>query len=54
MMPEVYIFLVQNEIFFDYFATQWFITLFQYDIEDVEQSSLIMLMTLMFGNKFLF
>ena len=54
LMPEVYIFLTQNQIFLDYFASQWFLTLFQYDVEDVEQSSLIMLLALMFGSKFIF
>ena len=38
----------------EYFASQWFLTLFQYDIEDVEQSAIIMLLSLLFGSKVFF
>ena len=54
LMPEIYIFLTQNQILPDYFASQWFLTLFQYDVEDIEQSSLILLMAFVFGKKFIF
>ena len=53
-MPEVYLYLSEQNISVEYFASQWFLTLFQYDIEDVEQSAIIMLMSITFGQKVLF
>lgn len=53
-MPEVFLYLMEMNISVEYFASQWFLTLFQYDIEDVEQSAIIMLMALIFGQKVFF
>ena len=35
-MPEIFLYLMEQSITVEYFASQWFLTLFQYDIEDVE------------------
>lgn len=53
-MPEVFLFLMEQNISVEYFASQWFLTMFQYDIEDVEQSAIIMLMAMVFGQKVIF
>lgn len=53
-MPEVFLYLMEQNISVEYFASQWFLTLFQYDIEDIEQSAIIMLMGKIFGQKVFF
>jgi len=54
LIPEVYIFLLQHQITFDYFVSQWFITMFQYDIDHHEQCMTIVLLALFFGQKVIF
>ena len=53
-LPDVFIYLRDQNISVEYFASQWFLTMFQYDIEDVEQSAIIMLLALVFGPKIFF
>lgn len=52
-LPEVYIYLCENEIAVEYFVSGWFLTLYQYDIEDIEQCGLILVLFLHFGPKIL-
>jgi hypothetical protein len=48
------VFFDEQMISVDYFSSQWFITLFTYDVSDHTTAIIIIVMTLIFGQAFLY
>jgi hypothetical protein len=54
LIPDIDCFLEDMKITVDYFASQWLLTLFSYDITDHATALTIIIMSVVYGKKLLY